>query len=115
MILQVLATIFILFAVSRVILRMKDHKITFIELMFWLSVWAGMIVVVFFPNITEYVAAILGIGRGIDVIVYVSIAMIFYLIFRLYIKIVDLEREITLLVRELSLKNQKNGKDRKNN
>jgi small membrane protein len=112
MILEIVASIFIVFAVSRVILRMKDHKLTFAELFFWLSVWACMIVVVFFPQVTEFFASLLGIGRGIDVIIYVSIALLFYLVFRLYIKIVELEREITLLVRELSLKN---GKGRKNN
>lgn len=99
---QVLAAVFIVFAVSRVFLRLRDKKITIIEVMFWLSIWIGMTVIVFFPRITQYLADMLGIGRGIDVIIYASIAILFYLIFRLYIKIEDTEREITLLVRELT-------------
>jgi hypothetical protein len=99
---QVFAAVFIVFAVSRVFLRLRDKKITIIEVMFWLSIWIGMTVIVFFPRITQYLADMLGIGRGIDVIIYASIAILFYLIFRLYIKIEDTEREITLLVRELT-------------
>jgi small membrane protein len=100
---QIIAFIFVTFAASRAILRAKDKKITLIELLFWLGIWGGLIVVVFFPGLTSYVADLVGIGRGIDVIIYTSIGLLFYMIFRLYVKFEESEREITRLVREIAL------------
>ncbi len=100
---QILAFVFVTFAASRAVLRAKDKKINLFELLFWLCIWGGLIVVVFFPRLTNYLAEFVGIGRGIDVIVYTSIGLLFYLIFRLYVKLEDTERGITQLVREIAL------------
>jgi small membrane protein len=106
-IVQIFAFVFVTFAVSRALLRAKDKKITIFELFLWLGIWGGLILVVFFPGITSYIADIVGIGRGIDVIVYTSIGLLFYMIFRLYVKLEDSEREITQLVREIALMKKK--------
>ncbi|MEM2138968.1 MAG: DUF2304 family protein [Candidatus Woesearchaeota archaeon] len=106
-IIQILAVIFFSFAASRAILRAKDKKITIIELFFWLSIWFGLIFIVFFPDYLSKIANFLGIGRGTDVLVYSSIVILFYLLFRLYVKLDELESEITKLVREIALKKKK--------
>jgi len=46
----------------------------------------------------------LGIGRGVDLAIYVSVICLFYLVYKLFIKIQSLERQITLLVRKLAQK-----------
>jgi small membrane protein len=104
---QIMAVGFVTFAMSRAILRAKDKKISTIELFFWLAIWGGLIIVVFFPGITSVIADIVGIGRGIDVIVYTSIGLLFYLIFRLYVKLEEVEREITLVIRDNALHGKK--------
>ena len=101
---QILALIYVMFALSRAILRAKDKKISLFELLFWFGIWGGLIFVIFFPNLVSKLADIVGIGRGVDVIIYMSIALLFYLVFRLYVKIEETEREITKIVREISLK-----------
>jgi small membrane protein len=106
-IIQIVAFVFVTFAVSRAVLRAKDKKINLGELLFWLAIWGVLILVVFFPSVTSYVAEIVGIGRGIDVVVYTSIGLLFYLIFRLYVKLEETEREITRVIREVSLMNKK--------
>ncbi len=106
-IIQILAFVFVTFAASRAVLRARDKKISVGELFLWLAIWGGLIFVVFFPGITSYFAQLLGIGRGVDVIVYVSISLLFYLIFRLYVKLEETEREITKLVREHALNKRK--------
>jgi small membrane protein len=106
-IIQILAFIFFTFVASRAVLRAKDKKISLGELIFWLGIWGGMIFVVFFPDIISKFANLIGIGRGIDVIIYASIAILFYLIFRLYVKLEESEREITRIVREVSFLEKK--------
>ena len=46
---------------------------------------------------------LLGIGWGADLIMYVSLLISFYLIFRLYVALARLEQGITALVRALAL------------
>ena len=107
---QIIAVIYVLFTASRAILRAKDKKISVFELFFWLAIWFGLVFVVFFPNIVSNIADLLGIGRGIDFILYVSVGVLFYLIFRLYVKIEESQQQITHLVREISLWRKKTKK-----
>ena len=55
------------------------------------------------PQTADALARVVGVGRGADVVIYLSLIAIFYLIFRLYVKIEQVEGEITRLVRKLSL------------
>lgn len=55
------------------------------------------------PQTADTLARIVGVGRGADVVIYFSLIVIFYLIFRLYVKIEQGEGEITRLVRKLSM------------
>lgn len=111
---QVLALAFAIFAVSRAVLRARDKKISIAELVFWITVWLALILVVMFPYLTNYLARVMGIGRGIDVVVYLSIGLLFYLIFRLYVKIEETQKSITLLVREIAIYKKENKKNKKN-
>ena len=107
MILEILAVLFTFFALSRVILRARDNKLDIAEFLFWTTLWVGFLIVVFLPDITSKVARIIGIGRGIDLIVYTSVALLFYLQFRLYVKLEEREQEITKLTREISFLKKK--------
>jgi small membrane protein len=106
-VIQFLALLFSLFALSRVILRAKDKKITSGELVFWLGIWIILIVVIIFPEISSFFATFLGIGRGTDAILYASIGILFYIVFRLYVKLEETQKELTKIVRERAIKNKK--------
>lgn len=102
--LHLVGTLFILFAWSRVFLRYRDNSMSFIGVSFWSLLWLSILVVLYLPETTEKLAHRLGIGRGIDVAVYASIVVLFYLVYRIYVKIDSLEQELTQAVREESLK-----------
>jgi small membrane protein len=103
-IIQLVAAIFTLFALSRVYLRFRENKLSSFAFIFWMAVWIVGIMVIMFPDFSSEIAKLVGIGRGSDVIIYASIAILFYLIFRLFIKIEDISKEITKLSREIALK-----------
>lgn len=102
--------LFIIFALSRVLLRFNNKEISFKEMFFWLLIWSTVLTVVIFPEITTDLAFFIGIGRGVDSAFFISILLLFYLIFRLYVKIDNVDKDIT----ELSIKISKNLHDRKN-
>ncbi|MBT3297518.1 DUF2304 family protein [archaeon] len=103
-IIQYLIFIFGIFAISRSILRLKSKSISKLEFLFWLGIWLTVIILGLLPNFTTFFSSILGIERGVDAIIYVSIIALFYLLFRLYVKVDEINLEITKLVRELAKK-----------
>ena len=102
--LEILAGAFAIFALTRVLLRAKERKLTWGEMIFWASIWVMMAILILVPELSSLFAEFLGIGRGMDLVIYVAIIVIFYLLFRLYVKVEQLEREVTLTVREIALR-----------
>ena len=109
-VLQIIVVVFALFAWSRAILRFKNSQIGFAEVAMWSVLWIGACIVVLRPQWGEPVANFLGIGRPIDVGIYASIILLFYLIFKVYIKIETVEREISQLVRDHAIQHRKKNK-----
>jgi hypothetical protein len=101
------AILFILFAWTRSLNRFRVGYMSGREFFFWTVIWFSAAMVVMIPNLSDTIARRIGIGRGADVVVYASIIVILYLLFRLYAYIATIEREITRLVRALALSEEK--------
>jgi small membrane protein len=112
-ILEIIVVIFAIFAITRSWIRLKKGNETIIEFLFWVVVWLTIVGIVFIPQITSFPAKILNISRGIDVFVYFGIVALFYLIFRVFTKIENLERDITKLTRIIALKDAKEKNKKK--
>jgi hypothetical protein len=74
-----------------------------LQLAVWLAIWIGGAVVVLFPDFSTILANRLGVGRGADLVMYVSIPVLFYTVFRLRIRTERLSRDLTDLTRALAL------------
>ena len=107
MIVPILVTIFVAFAVSRVFLRLRAGDMSLGEFLFWLGIWGAIEIIVWVPKVLDKIASQIGIGRGIDAVVYGSVVLLFYLVYRVYVKAEFVEHEITSLVRKLALKEKK--------
>jgi len=94
---------FVVFAASRAYLRFRSKSISIKELIFWLTVWAAIIIVTIFPDFTGQLANPLGIGRGADLVFILAILVLFYLVFRLNVKLDQIDKDITELVKKLTL------------
>lgn len=99
--------IYIIFALSRTFLRFRDEIMSFRQMIFWSFLWLGAAYVLLYPHNSDEVAQKVGLSRGIDVVVYVSIMVIFYLIFRTYVTINHMQQETTRLVRAIALEGAK--------
>ena len=105
--LQTAAIVFLLFAFSRVWLRTKEGSIGWGMFLFWAAIWTVALLAIIRPEVTTTIANELGIGRGVDAVVYTSIVILFYLNFRLNVLLENQRHEITKLIRELALKSKK--------
>jgi small membrane protein len=109
---QIILILFLLFAVSRVFLRLKDGSIAFGAFLFWMGLWILAGFAVLQPSFTSFIAAKIGIQRGTDVVIYISLVLLFYLVFRTNIIIENLREEITKLTKEIALKHQTKDKNK---
>lgn len=101
---QVVLILFAGFALSRVVMRFRAGGLPIGHLLVWCLFWLGVIVVALWPAATSAIARALGVGRGADVVLYLALVALFYLSFRMFGKIEDLERQITRVVRAAALK-----------
>lgn len=98
--------IFTLLALAGALLvwkRQQDGLLSWRSTLWWLLIWLALVWMVWYPSSTQTVADILGIGRGVDLIIYSALVFIFLTIFRLTVKIELLQRDITKVVRKNAL------------
>ncbi|HEY1816691.1 MAG TPA: DUF2304 domain-containing protein [Kofleriaceae bacterium] len=58
---------------------------------------------VLFPDMTQDVANVVGVGRGADLVTYVSIVAIMFVLIHYYTKFVELQRKLTEMTREVAI------------
>jgi len=104
---QIIALIIIIFFASRLFWQKRKGRIGANEFIFWLVFWLLAALAVIFLKWIDKLVAVLGFtGSGIEVLLYAGIVVLFYLIFKLRIKIERIERDITRIVREIAMKNK---------
>lgn len=104
LLIQIFLILFFLFALSRVVLRFKKGDLTIRGMFFWFVFWVLAGLVVIWPNSTFIVSRFVGITRGADLVIYVSLALLFFLIFKISIRQERMNKEITKIVRKETLK-----------
>lgn len=70
----------------------------------WVMFWVAGLALIFNQQLTVSVARKLGISRGVDLVIYISLIFIFYMIYRLLAGIESLERKITQIVRKTAIR-----------
>ena len=70
---------------------------------FWLFVWGSSGLALVWPESTAIVARALGIGRGTDLVLYVSVIVMLTGFFYVYSRFRRMDRQMTELVRKLAI------------
>ena len=101
---QIIAIIIIAFFLSRVWQQKSKNQIGKNEFIFWLIFWliAGL-AIIFIKTIDKVIMTLGFSGSGINFLFYIAVMMLFYLIFKMRLRIVKLEKQITDVVREVAL------------
>ncbi len=102
---QIVLIIFCLLALVRVLARFRANDVSLGSLLVWAGVFLSALVVVIIPEVASQSAKLLGVGRGADLVVYVSLFILFFTVFRLVVALERAKRDITTLTREVALKN----------
>jgi hypothetical protein len=102
---QLIAIIIIVLIIWRISARFQKKEISSRSFWSWLIFWLIALLVVIFLRQIDFVAARIGIiASGIELLVYVSVVLAFYLIFRIFVRLDKIEKDITKIVREVAIK-----------
>lgn len=104
MIIKIILLSFIAFAVFRLLRRYYERNITLRWLVMWFLFWFVSALVVAVPEVTSQFAEIVGVGRGADLAVYFAVLALYYLLFRVMVKIERVEKDISKIVEELAIR-----------
>lgn len=107
MLIQFILIVILVLIIVRSLWQWQSKKITGREFGWWLVIWLVAIIIIARPNIASFLAIKVGVTRGVDLVVYVSIIVIFYLLFRLLMRQEKIDKEITKIVSALALKDKK--------
>lgn len=106
MVIKILLLIFVLFVLLRTVFRFAKKEIRGRELLAWLVFWLLVGLAVVLPQTTDLLAQRVGVSRGADLLVYVSVLVLFYLVFKVLVKLEKVDRQITEVTRQVALKEE---------
>ncbi|MAF13876.1 MAG: hypothetical protein CMI53_03215 [Parcubacteria group bacterium] len=104
MIIKVIIIIFAAFVLWRTFVRFKAAEITSREVVIWTVFWLLVVGVTLVPQQTDTISQYLGVERGADLLVYLSVITLFFIVFRIIVKLEKIDKEITKVVRNTALK-----------
>ncbi|KKQ79805.1 MAG: hypothetical protein UT02_C0023G0001, partial [Parcubacteria group bacterium GW2011_GWC2_38_7] len=95
---QGLIIIFILFVLYKAIRRFLNKEISVWLMILWCGLWIVLGLVTIFPIIIESIATFVGVGRGVDLIIYIALFVCFYTLFKISVKQKKTEKAMVELV-----------------
>ncbi|MFA5124366.1 MAG: DUF2304 domain-containing protein [Patescibacteria group bacterium] len=104
MLIQIILLIIIAVIVLRLAAKYRAKELPGKQFIGWLLLWflAGLAVI--WPQLTVDIANRVGVGRGSDLVVYLALVFLFYILSRLFWRIERLEKDLTKVVRAEALK-----------
>ena len=74
------------------------------ELLIWITIWGGIGAFGLFPKLADFLPPIIGLKSGVNVIIFLSLILVFSLIFKLFTIVESIDQKLTDLTRAIALK-----------
>ena len=107
---ELLALLVIFLFLGRLGWQLYKQQIPQGQFIFWLFFWlTGGVLIIFIKEIDVFVAKLGFSSSGIQILFYISVAIIFYFIFRMRLKMEKLESDLTEITRLLAFRSTDNN------
>jgi hypothetical protein len=111
MIQELLALIVIFLFLGRLGWQLYKQQIPRGQFIFWLFFWlTGGVLIIYIKEIDTFVAQLGFSSSGIQILFYIAVAIIFYFIFRMRLKMEKIESDLTIITRLLALQSPQQNK-----
>ena len=91
-------------AIYYVYLSFKRNHVSLYDFLFWTLVWLSFLVVDIWPSLLSPVVSWLGMYRALDLLTILGVSVTLIVVFYVYMVTRKIERKITELVENISLK-----------
>jgi len=82
---------------------LKIFRSSFLDRFLGLILFSGILGCILFPTITQKLAEVVGVGRGVDLFFYISGIAVLFVLLLMYSRIYKLEQLVTKLIREQTI------------
>ncbi len=110
-VIQILLSVIALFAIYNIFTRTAARRMGIMFAAVWFAGALGFLFFVWFPNYATVVSQKIGVGRGVDAALYISVALLFFIVLRILIRLERQEDIMTRLVTEIALLNAEEKKE----
>lgn len=107
---QIILTAIALLGIERIYTRLRARQMGLGIVALWTLGTIIFLIFVWRPDVSTRFSQLIGVGRGVDAAVYISVAVLFYTTLRIFIRLEKQENLITQLVSEIALLRHDNEK-----
>ncbi|MBI4268532.1 DUF2304 domain-containing protein [Candidatus Uhrbacteria bacterium] len=104
---QILLSFIVAFIIAKAIASYRKRQVRFATFFFWSFFWIILIGVIWQPELANRLADFLRVGRGVDAVIYFSLILLFYLVFKIFVRMEMIDRQMTDLARSAAIENAK--------
>ncbi|NOS67042.1 MAG: DUF2304 domain-containing protein [Candidatus Peribacteraceae bacterium] len=101
---QIVAPIIALTAIVYAWNLVMRQKKTVWEAFFWTVFWSAVAAVAMFPSFLAYLSTVTGIENRENAVIFTALGILFFMVFYMIIRLEELERRQTKIVREMALR-----------
>ncbi len=100
---QIFLIVFSVIVITRALRQYNKKEVSRYWVIAWSLVWCVVIGVALMPQGTDAIAEAVGVGRGADLLVYLSVVFLLYAVHRLMVREQKTREEMTELVRAIAI------------
>ena len=108
---QVFSVFLAAIAISKSYVDFRARKESFQMFLFWTLTWVMIMIVALFPSLVDLLLSSAGGGRaGLGTFLGMGLVFLFFVVYRIYVKVERIEEKVIRTVQELALRDEWAGK-----
>ena len=101
------ALLFAAIVISKSYVDFRAKAESFKIFVLWVIAWLGIVIIALFPSIVDVLIMTFGGGRtGLGTFFGMGLVFLFFIVYRMYVKIDRIEQNLTKTIQELALRDQ---------
>ncbi len=101
------AILLALIVISKSYTDLRLRRESLLMFLFWTTTWLGIVLVALAPSIVDRIIAIGGGQAGIGTVFGITFMFMFFVVYRIYVKLDRTEQKMVRLVQELAMEDAK--------
>ena len=100
---HILMTVFFLFAWTRALNQFRARQMGGLVFLTWTIIWGLATYLVFLPGRADFFARLLGVESGANAVFSIAIVVLFYSIYRIYVKLEEISQTLNRHIQQTSI------------